>query len=214
MCTPSEPRVQQLVAPGSGGGPPWDGARLLAGFLLSPAGAGLLTGTSVLELGAGSHGLPSCAAASAGASLVVATDRATVLPSLAAALGGQLGSPTLRAAALEWGGNLQRALGRALGSPGAFDWVILSELFSLSPSLFPALLKTVRDAAPRRGLLCAFRPREGFEFGFFDSLQAEGWRVREACRGVHGAGGFVCTEDAALEACDALVFIAERGGGG
>ena len=202
------------AAPGSGGGGPWDGARLLAAFLSSPPGVALLRGATVLELGAGSHGLPSLVAAgTCGASCVIATDRATVLPALAASLhaiqrGGAL---PLHAAALEFGGNLKRALGPGWGAPGAFDFILLSELLSLSPALFPALLKTIRDAAPRRGVLLAFRPREGFEDGFLEALAAEGLPAREVLRGVHGEGGFECTEPG-LEGCDAVVLLAEKAG--
>lgn len=206
-----------MTAAGSGSGGPWDGARLLASFLSSPPGAALLRGCAVLELGAGSHGLPSCvAAAVCGARCAIATDRATVLPALAESLRvfqcGAGGTLPLHAAALEFGCNLKRALGPAWGAPGAVDWLLLSELLSLSPALFPALLKTVRDAAPRRGVLLAFRPREGFEGRFLEALAAEGFPAREVRRGVHGEGGFVCTE-AGLEGCDAVVVLAERGGG-
>ena len=229
MVNPSEFITSGLLSsamaaapPGSGAGGPWDGARLLAAFLSSPTGVALLRGCAVLELGAGSHGLPSCiAAAVCGARCAIATDRAAMLPALAASLhafqnggGGGCGAPLLplHAAALEFGGNLKRALGPAWGAPGAVDWLLLSELLSLSPALFPALLKTVRDAAPRRGVLLAFRPREGFEGRFLEALAAEGFSAKEVRRGVHGKGGFVCTE-AGLEGCDAVVVLAERGDG-
>lgn len=165
----------------------------------------------MLELGAGSHALPSCASSAAGASAVVATDKESVSPALAASLAAfrahnPEGAP-VAAATLEFGGKLKKWLGRAWGEKGAFDVLLLSELLSLTPALFPALLKTVTDASPRVGVLLAFRPREGFEWEFLDALAGAGYALTEVARGSHGKDGFCCTE-AGLEGCDALVFFA------
>jgi hypothetical protein len=194
---------------GSGGGPPWDGARLLASFFSTPAGARLVCGRAILELGAGVHGLPSFAAAVNGATCVV-TDKACIVhPFLTGTLAEfklHHGDVPLFAVPLEFGGNLKRALGRDWGP---FDWVVLSEVLSLTPALFPSLLKTVCDAAPRNGVLVSFRAREGFEARFLEMLEGVGYRVQELIRGVHGRDGFICTE-AGLEGCDVVAYAATR----
>ena len=201
--------IAALEAPVLGsGGHVWDGARFLCAFLESPPGRKLVRGSSVLELGAGTHGAPGLLAALLGARAVLLTDRATLVPHLRAcveanacnlaAVGGG-GGALPAVAALEFGGSLRKALGRVAGSAGAYDLILLSECLSLSPTLFPLLWKTLRDAAPGLGVLVAYRPREGFEGAFFEGLaMEEGWRVKEVARG----GG--CSEPG-LEMCDVVV---------
>ena len=193
------------------GGHVWDGARLLCEFLATPIGRATVYGRAVLELGAGTHGAPGLLAAHLGASSVLLTDRAHLLPSLLAAVRANVpalaaaGAPTPHAAALEFGGNLRKALGGAVGAPGAFHLVLMSETLSLSPALFPLLQKTLRDAAPGGGLLAGYRAREGFEGGFWEGLRGEGWRVAEVAR------GWGCSEPG-LEGCPAVVVGAAAPG--
>mmetsp|Transcript_1688 Transcript_1688/g.5421 ORF Transcript_1688/g.5421 Transcript_1688/m.5421 type:complete len:270 (+) Transcript_1688:154-963(+) len=135
----------------------WGSARLLAAWLLTEDGRGVVAGRSILELGA-ALGLPSIACAVAGARHVVATDRCQ------GALGALERLRSLRYAGADWAQRLEvRELDWAACASASFqpearaDVVIAADCHYYTAALRPLLAAIVQHVQPSGTLVLASR---------------------------------------------------------
>lgn len=146
----------------------WNSALHLAHWM---AGAGDLSGRTVLELGAGT-GLPGITAALLGASLVVLTDLPPLLPLLRANAAANGVADRVKVRELEWGS--------AAGAPPeeTADVVLLSDVF-YDPAAMAPLASTLRRVCREDTRIWAASEVRESIYSCLDMLKDEGCRVTE-----------------------------------
>lgn len=142
----------------------WPAARLLADYVSTGAGASLVAGAAVLELGAG-VGVTGAAAAVAGAATLLLTDGEAVVERLLATNAARVQAATgarASVARLAWGSAADRAAARA-AAPGGDGWpVVLGADVAYSVAALPSLFGAARDVlAPGGVVLIGYVSRSG-----------------------------------------------------
>jgi predicted nicotinamide N-methyase len=131
----------------------WDAALVMCAFLESSAGRALISGTRVIELGAGT-GICSIAACALGATCV-ATDLDQYVPALRQNVEANLHVVGCTVEALDWVTAMPGT------EAGKYDWIMLSDCVYIDALLKP-LIATISSLSPRRGILTSNERREAF----------------------------------------------------
>ena len=205
LCAYGSARVGGIEVDTAGtlAGQLWVGGAALAHALSQPEFPFSVAGKTVVEIGSGT-GAVGLAAAVAGASVVVLTDRPAVLPRLRAGIQRNqaaldAASATVTAASLEWGD----ARAAEASCPEGCELVLAADCLYQSSA--------EAQAALRDSFVSLARPRDAIIIHCFEERNAEG--VTATWRAGLAAGGLRLVQETLLDAPPAINgrrFVADR----